>query len=195
VKITTREKRFLIFGGTIVGIALVVYLAVAFFPSRAGISRDVENKKQLLMRQRELLSREEIYKGRIEQYRQRMKLDFARLLPGENPSIASAELQKVLKDMADQNGVEIVRRDILSEEKLPDNLIKVKVRIETQCVPDQLVQFLTAVENYDKLLTIDELVITSFKIAKRWDIRPSITVSGFIAAAESKTAEKAAGAP
>ena len=195
MKITVREKQFLIIGGATVGIGLALYLAVTLLPSRAGISREVENKRQLLMRQRELLSREETYKTRIEQYRQRMKADYARLLPGENSSIASAELQKVLKDMADQNGVEIVRRDILAEEKLPDNLIKVKVRIETQCVPEQLVQFLSSVESYEKLLNVDELVITSFKIAKRWDIRPSITVSGFIAAAEGKTAEKAAGAP
>ncbi len=194
MNVTAREKKFLIFGGATVGIALLVYLAVSYFPSRAGLTKEVESKKQLLLRHRELISQEGLYKGRIDQYRQRLKVDYSRLLKGDNSSIASAELQKVLKEMADQNGVEIVRRDILSEEKLPDNLIKVKVRIETQCVPDQLVQFLAAVENYDKFLTLDELVITSFKIAKRWDIRPSITVSGFIAAPETKTAEKASGA-
>lgn len=193
MNITAREKKFLIFGGVTVAISLLVYLAVAYFPSRAGLSKEVENNRQLLLRHRELISKEAMYKARIEQYKQRLKLDHARLLPGDNASIASAELQKVLKGFADQSGVEIIRRDILSEEKLPDNLIKVKVKIETQCVPDQLVDFISAIESYEKFLTIDDMQITSFKIAKRWDIRPSMTIAGLIASTEAKPAEKPAG--
>ncbi len=193
MNVTAREKKFLIFGGATVAISLLVYLVVAYFPSRAGLSKDVENNRQLLLRHRELISREAMYKNRIEQYKQRLKLDYARLLPGDNASIASAELQKVLKGFADQSGVEIIRRDILSEEKLPDNLTKVKVKIETQCVPDQLVDFIAAIESYDKFLTIDDMQITSFKIAKRWDIRPSMTIAGLIASKEGKPADKPAG--
>ena len=63
------------------------------------------------------------------------------------------------------------------------------------CNMDQLVQFLTAVENYDKLLTVDELSIASFQIQKRWDTRPNVTISGYILSQEAKPEEKAPGGP
>jgi type II secretory pathway component PulM len=194
MKISPREKKFLIIGGAVCLVGLIAYLAVTVMPSRDVIARELEGKKRTLLRQREMVGREAFYKSRAESYRQRLKQDYTRFLPGETPSIAAAELQRVLKELADPTGVEIIRRDIQKEQKLQDNIYKVSVRIETNCVPDQLVQFLTAVQNYSKYLAVEELAITSFKIQKRWEIRPSITVAGLILAPEAKPAEKSAGA-
>jgi type II secretory pathway component PulM len=192
MKITPREKKFLLFGGAALVIGLVAYAAVTLIPSRDLLAREVEGKKRTLLRQREMLGRESFYKTRAETYRQRLKQDYTRFLPGETPSIAAAELQRVLKELADPTGVEIIRRDIQKEQKLQDNVYKISVRIETNCVPEQLVQFLTAVENYSKYLSVDELAITSFKIQKKWEIRPSITVAGLILVPETKPPEKPA---
>jgi type II secretory pathway component PulM len=195
MKVTAREKRFLLVGGAILAIALTVYAVVSLVPSRATLAAEVAAKKRTLLAQRELLSQEEIFKTRVEQYRKRLEQDRTRLLPGDNPNVAGAELQKVLKDFGDKNGVEILRKDIQREQKVQDNLIKVSVHIETNCLPDQLVQFLAAIENYDKFLTLDELTINSFKMQKRYEIRPALTVSGYIAGPDAKPAEKPAGAP
>lgn len=193
MRISAREKKFLIGGGAIILAGLVLYLGVVMVPSRELLSKEVEAKKRALLRQREMVGREDFYKARVEQYQQRLKQDYTRLLPGDNPSIAGAELQRVLKGLADQSGVEVIRRDIQPSQKLQDNLVKVAVRIETNCVPEQLVQFLAAVENYDKFLSVDELAITSFRIQKRWEIRPSVVVAGLITAAENKSEDKAGG--
>ncbi len=193
MRVTAREKKFLVGGGIIVLAGLILYLAVVMIPSRELLSKEVEAKKRALLRQREMIGREGFYKARVEQYRQRLKQDHARLLPGDNPSISGAELQRVLKTLADQSGVEVIRRDIQPSQKLQDNLVKVAVRIETNCTPDQLVQFLASVENYDKFLTVDELAITSFRIQKRWEIRPSVVVAGLIAVAETKSEDKPSG--
>jgi hypothetical protein len=53
---------------------------------------------------------------------------------------------------------------------------------------------LSAVENYDKFLTLDELTINGFRIQRRFEIRPAMTVSGIIAVAENAPAAKPAGA-
>ena len=193
MKVTAREKKFLAGGAAIVLAGILFYFGETLVPNRGVLAKQVEGQKKALLRQREMLRREEFYKARVAQYQLRLKQDYAMLLPGDNPSIAGAELQRILKNLADQNGVEIVRRDIQREQKLQNNLVKVAVRIETNCMPDQLVQFLTAVENYEKHLTVDELAITSFRIAKKWEIRPSITVAGLIAVAESKPVEKTTG--
>jgi type II secretory pathway component PulM len=194
MKVTAREKRFLLVGGAILAVALTVYAVVSLVPSRETLAAEVATKKRTLLAQRELLSQEEIYKTRVEQYRKRLEQDRTRLLPGDNPNVAGAELQKVLKDLGDKNGVEISRKDIQREQKVQDNLIKVSVHIDTNCNPDQLVQFLAAIENYDKFLTLDELTINSFRMQKRYEIRPGLTVSGYIAGPDAKPAEKPAAA-
>ncbi len=195
MKITAREKKFLASGTAVVLAGILFYFGEALVPNREILAKQVEGQKKALLRQRETLKREEFYRTRVEQYQRRLRHDYALLLPGDNPSIAGAELQRILKTLADQNGVEIVRRDIQREQKLQNSLVKVAVRIETNCMPDQLVQFVAAVENYERFLTVDELAITSFRIAKRWEIRPSITVAGLIAVAETKPPEKPAGVP
>ncbi len=195
MKITPREKRVLIVGAAIV-IGAIVYFAVdALIPSRAALAADVTAKKRTLLAERELLGQEGNYKAQIDRYVKRLEQDRSRLLPGDNPNVAGAELQKVLKDLADRNGVEITRKDFQREQKVQDNLIKVPVHIETQCDPDQMVRFLAAIESYDKFLTLDELSVTSFRMQKRYEIRPAFTVSGFIASTpDAKSGDKPAGA-
>ncbi len=192
MKITAREKKYLVIGGGILAMSALLYAGLELIPSGAASTGSVDHKKRVLLQYRETIGREKDYKTRVEQYNQRLTQNMSRLLPFDNPTIAAAELQKVLKDIADQNGVEIIRKDIQKEQRMQD-LVKVAVRIETNCVPDQLVQFLAAVENYDKFLSVDELVINSFRIQKKYEIRPSLVVSGYIAAAETKPAEKIAG--
>ena len=54
-------------------------------------------------------------------------------------------------------------------------------------------KFLAAIENYDKRLSVDELQINSFRIQKRYEMRPILTVSGYILAPETKPETKSAG--
>jgi len=192
VKITAREKRFLWVGGIMCGISLILYLLMLIVPSPGDLTGTVEFNKKLLQRERDAISREETYMARIEQYKARIDQNMARLLPGDNPNVAGAELQKVLKDLADQNGVEIMQRNVQREQKIEDSLIKVSVRIETNCGLDELVRYLAAIESYDKFLTVDELVINSIKMQKKYEIRPSLTVSGYIIAPEAKPEDKPA---
>jgi Tfp pilus assembly protein PilO len=194
VQLNAREKRFVIIGSVVAGLILVYYAVMFGLPSQEGLQGTLELKRRTLLRQRETIARAEQFKASVERSQQRLRQDLTRLLPGDNPSIAAAELQKLLKDIADQNGLEIIRKDIQREQKLQDNIVKVPVRIETNCGPEQLVQFLVAVQNYEKFLTVDELVINSFRIQKRYEIRPSITVAGFIVVPTTAAAPKAAGA-
>jgi type II secretory pathway component PulM len=187
VKISGREKKF-VFAG-VAGVVLIgLYLfGDRMIPSGGDLEANLELKKKLLLKYRETVIDEELYKNRLEQYRQRLRQDQTRLLPGDSSSIAAAELQKVLTDLASQNGVEILRKDIQQEKKLQDNLVKISVKIETNCVLEQLVQFLAAVENYEKFLTVDELAITGYRAQRKYEIRPSILVSGLILGPETKT--------
>ena len=192
MKLTAREKRFIVIGACLVAAVLVFYTATLWLPDRDALSQTVDLKKKMLLKQREALSREDVYKARLDQYRKRLDQDMTRLLPGDNPNVAGAELQKILKDFADQSGVEITQRSIQPEKKLQDGLTKITVKVDTNCAPEQLVQFLAMIENYQKFLTVDEILVNSFKIQKRYEIRPSLTVSGYISPQVKKAPEKPA---
>lgn len=194
MKLTLREKRF-IFAGIIAVVAvLILYATASVLGDRESLSQDVGRKKQLLLKQREIINSEEGYKKRVDQYTRHLEQDLTRLLPGDNSSVASAGLQTILKDFADQSGVAITQKNTLPEKKVPDNemLTKVSVRIETDCNLEQLVDFLIAIENYDKFLKVEELIITSFPIQRRYQIRPSLTVAGYISSPNIEPTEGSA---
>ena len=195
MKVTPREKMSILIA---VGALLVVgifYAVTQLIPDSQSLSREVDLKKKMLRSQRDTLSREDIYKSRLDQYQKQLELDNTRFFPGENASIAGAELQRVVKELADQNGVEIPQRNIQPDKKVPDIATKISVRIEANCTPDQLVQFLAAIEGYEKMLKIDELVISSLRIQKRFEIRPSMIISGYIRATEEKPKDKSPAKP
>jgi len=193
MQITGREQKFIIIGAVAVAIIAVFYFVTAPSPASEEAGLTVEQQRRALLQSREIVAQEPVYRARSEQYRQRLQQLKAMFLPGDNASIAGAELQRVLKDLADQSGVDIVRRTIRGEQKLQNSIVKVSVNIETNCQPDELVKFLTAIENHDKHLSVDELQINSFRIQKRYQMRPILTVSGYILAPEAKPEARSAG--
>jgi len=189
VKVTSREKTVIMVGVAAAAAVLVFYAAIKLVPDTVSLSRTVELKKRMLRTQLETLSREDAYKARLDHYGKRLDQDLKQFLPGDNPSLAGAELQRVIKDFADQSGVEITQRIFLPEKKVHDMVMKVSIRIETNCSPEQLVNLLASIESYEKLLKVDEMVINSLRISKKFEIRPSLTISGFIRAPEEKPKE------
>ena len=187
MKLTAREKRVIIIGACVVAAVGIYYAVNLLLPDSANLSQSVEIKKRMLLRQRETLSREAIYKARLEQLSGSLETYRTRLLSGDNPNVAGAELQKILKDFADQSGVEITQKSILQEKKTPDLLTKISVKIDTNCSLEQLVQFITAIENCEKHLKIDDCRISGYRIQKRFETRPSVTVSGYITTREENS--------
>jgi type II secretory pathway component PulM len=193
MNVTGRERKFIIFGAIALLAIAVFYFVSGTSPVKQEASLSVEQQRRALLQSREILAQEPAYRARADQYRQRLQQLRAKFLPGDNASIAGAELQRVLKELADQCGVDIVRRTIRGEQKLQNGVVKISVNIETNCQPDQLVRFLAAIENYEKHLSVDELQINSFRIQKRYEMRPILTVAGYILVAETKTEAKTAG--
>jgi len=191
VKVSSRERMLILIGIGVAAAVLIFYVATQLVPDGQSLSRDVDLKKRMLRSQRDSLSREDLYKTRLDQYQKQLQQDLTHFLPGENASLASSELQKVIKEFADQSGVEITQRNVQQEKKIQDVAARVTVRIETNCTPEQLVQFLASIQSYDKALKVDELVINAMRLQRKYEIRPSLTISGYIRAPEEKPKAKA----
>ena len=197
MKVTSREK-ILIIIAVIVAIGIAVfYAATTLIPDLESLSREVELKKRMLRSQRETLTRQDSYKLRLEQLKKQFELDKTRFLTGNNATLAGADLQKALRNYADQISLEFNTSNILGEKKIQDLATKVSVQINapapnSTCTPDQLVQLIAFIENYEKLLVIDEMNVSSRYasgirgVQRRYEIQFSMTVSGFIAPQEEK---------
>jgi hypothetical protein len=49
------------------------------------------------------------------------------------------------------------------------------------------VQFIATIENYEKFLRIDDCTISGFRVQRRFEIRPSLTIAGYISTREAKS--------
>lgn len=102
------------------------------------------------------------------------------LLPGATLAQAEQELGKILQNLANASQVELVLKTKLPDQQVSQNLTKMAIRLEPNCNFDQLLRFLDAIKSYEKFLRVEELSIMSFPIQGRTEIRPSLTVSGFV---------------
>jgi hypothetical protein len=194
LKITAREKKYLAICAVVVAAVLFFYAFSWLLENRADVSTKVEQKKKLLSRQRETLDLEADCQKRLDRLRLQLQNDKRRLLPGNSPNVAGSDLGKILEDFANGSGVEITLKTPMPEKKIDDRLMRVSVQIQTNCAIEQLVQFLTAIENYDKSLVVNEFTIYSTyrssilssggALQKR--LSPTLIISGFINAPESK---------
>jgi Tfp pilus assembly protein PilO len=192
VKINPREKIVIIIGAVVAACVLIFYLATLLVPDSQSLARNVDLKKRMLRSQLDKVNREDYFKNLREQYEKHLAQDMTRFLPEDNPSLAGANLQKIVKDFADQSGLEITQRNILQEKRMQDLATKVSVRMETSCSLEQLVQFLSRIENYEKVLKVDEMVMSRLPNPRKMEIRTSLTISGYIALPPEKPAEKPA---
>jgi Tfp pilus assembly protein PilO len=192
VKISPRDKNFLT-AGVIGVIAVAIFYALMSLPNSDELAQKLEQLKDTYNRQTKDLEREPVYRTQIAEYKQRYEKDMAHLLPGDNSTVAGAELLKLLKDFADKDGVNITSRNNLPDKK-QGMLTKISARIDTSCDIEQLVRFLSEIENYSKFLKIEELMISSFRmpVQGKYEIRPNLTVAGYILTQEEKPSEKPA---
>lgn len=194
MKITAREKKFLVAGGTIAIVLLAYFLAPMLIPEDLTVT--VKRKQNALRQERETIGLEEGYKARIAQCQERLAKDRARLWPGGSATAIPA-MQKVLQGVADGSQVEVNSKSILAEQKVQENVTKVAVQLQVNCTLDQLVRFLSGVESNEKFLKVENLMIASRRQGnKDLILVPMLRVVGYVETPSppAKPAEKSGGA-
>lgn len=194
MKISARDKKFLIAGSGVAIVVLAYLLVPMLIPEDRAVT--VKRKQNVLRQERETIGQEEGYKARIAQCQERLAKDRARLWPGGSAT-AIPYMQKALQGIADASQVEINSKSILAEQKVQENVAKISVQLQVNCTLDQLVRFLSGVENYEKLLKVENLMIASRRQGnKDLILVPMLKVIGYVETPSppAKPAEKSGGA-
>ena len=186
VKVSAREKKIL-YTGSVIAVAILIYYGVTLFSPGDGesLAVRVETQANLLRRQKELIGREDLYNRRIEDAKNDIAQIQARLLPGNNATVANTELQRILNDFAEQSGVVITTKNGLPEKKVADSesLIKISTQMQITCGLDQLVDFLRAIKNHDKFIKVEDINVLTAQQQRVMQLRPlTMVVVGYISA-------------
>jgi len=120
-----------------------------------------------LARKRQLLQRYQALQGnkaRVAQTDQALKTTLAALegqfLTGGNPAVAAADLQEIVKNLAETHGLQLTSTKILSPQE-SGPYVEVPIQVQLSSSVDQLTAFLFHLEHHKKLLFIPELEVNA----------------------------------
>lgn len=119
----------------------------------------------------------------------------ARFLPGATPSLAASELQKLVKELAKESGVEVRSERILPAVER-DALQEISVEITFSGGIREVVNFLHQLERTTRLLTLHDFKARVISVGQPRELLTTLTVSGFIQSTGApQKVEKPAGSP
>ena len=145
-----------------VATALFMLLNFGVFPllEHLGTSPEVVQQKQVeLRRDKRLLAEAQLEKTHLTAAADRLKGLEAGLLESPSPSLANAEWQHLVGQLADSKGIQLGSSEFLRIQELGAGYSLVTGRVQLRCRLDQLVDFLVALSSSPKLLSVTRLMV------------------------------------
>jgi len=189
-KLGRRDQIALGIGGS--GVVLFLLLNFGVLPLFEQLSAgtgSVQQKEIELRRDKRLLAEEGIEKTSLAAAREHLKSLEAGLLNATTPSLASAEWQQLVGELAESKGIELGSSELLRTQELGKGYSLVTGRVQFRCRLDQLVDFLVSVAGLPKLLSVTGLSV----VAVQSDPQGRLLVRLTIAAAARSMAQAKVG--
>ncbi len=153
-------------GGGVLLLVLVYLVVVSpIMALEDSWSQEIARKRQLLVKYQSLINS----KAKVVQGNKEMKAALAQaesqFLSGDNPAVASADLQEILKVLTRDHGVQMTSTKVLTPREAGPYL-EVPVQAQLSCTTGQLLTILYQLEHHKKLLFVPELEVN----APRWTV-------------------------
>ncbi|MFQ5481785.1 MAG: type II secretion system protein GspM [Nitrospinaceae bacterium] len=156
-QINLREKRILFLGAALMTVYfLVEFAALPLYRMQEKIDQEIENKILFISRYYAILNQKNYFLKK-EKSNQILEGELDRRFLGKKtPSLAGADLQRILQDKASQGSVHIVQVNT-EKPKYTDGLLTVPVRVTVRSTLRNLTGFLLGIENHAKFLVVESL--------------------------------------
>jgi hypothetical protein len=180
-ELSQRDKRALTLLGA-VGVVLLVAFAVVlpFYSAKSGVASELEEKEQLLGRYVQVLQEEGNYQVELSQLDRVLSGYRQRLLDAQDISMATVQLEEVVRTLAAENGIQVTRSNPLQEREVGENYVKITLQINLRSNMPQLNRFLYALSAHSKFLLVENFFLNSLRSQNQVRIQPRMNVSGFI---------------
>jgi len=127
-----------------------------------GSSPEVVQQNEVeLRRDMRLLAETNLERTHLSAAGDRLKGLEAGLLESSSPSLANAEWQRLVGQLADSKGIELGSSEFLRIQELGAGYSLVTGRVQFRCRLDQFVDFLVALTSSPKLLSVTGLMVSA----------------------------------
>jgi Tfp pilus assembly protein PilO len=179
VNISKRDKKILTIGGLAVAAFLfITYVITPFFESEQEIRDKTEQGEILLKKYEKIINQKSEVEKNLAQMKRNLSKIKGKLLKGSTPSLAAAEMQKMLEKLSKVHDLELKSVKVKEAEKEGDFLvIPLELRLTTDL--NRTRKFLTDLEKNQKYLIIPQLKISVKNQRDPKEVIVTIVVSGF----------------
>jgi len=180
LKITPRDKKFLLGGGVILGVYLLaVWVVQPIYAKQKRMDQKISNKIQFIQKYYEILNHDSYYKSKqIANERTRIFLS-KKFLNETQPGLAAAKLQKIIKGFALQSRVKIQQVRV-EKTKAIDQMPAVPISVTLRSSLRNLSEFVYHMENSEKFLVVEEITTQRINKSNPEELKTRLLVSGFI---------------
>ena len=179
MKISKRDKKILTVGALAAVLIFVVnYVIVPFIQGELDIRERTQQKEMLLQKYEKIMSQRDEIEKKLNQLRGKQNQLNSKLLKGSTPSLAAAEMQKVLEKISKKHGLELKSVKVKDEEERGEFLASpLEVRLITDL--DRTRKFLSDLEKNAKCLVIPKLKISVKNQRDPKEVIVTLVVTGF----------------
>jgi len=176
-KLSRRDRIALGVGAGATALFLLLHFGVLPLLERLGASPEaVQKKESELRREKQLLAEEELEKAHLSAARERLKGLEAGLLESSTPSLANAEWQRLVRQLAESKNIELGSSELLRNQELGAGYSLVTGRATFRCRLDQLVDFLAALAASPRLLSVTGLSVFASQSDPQGRINVQLTI-------------------
>jgi hypothetical protein len=195
LEIRERDRRaisLLVAAAAIFGI--VSFGLLPAFDALKEASSGAGEKEEQLSRYRRALVRKGHYGKLLEQVRKGVNDTEARLIRGDNPTLAAVELQTIVEEAAKKVGLELNQRNVSAAKKKDESFNEITMTLVFEATPSQLAAFLAEIRSAPKFMIVRTAQIAPTQIVyeapKKGDFKKMFRANLTIAAALSNPVRK-----
>jgi type II secretory pathway component PulM len=162
-RLNPRERRVVLGGVLVSATALaIVLLGLPLLHSWAVREQAYAASREEWLRLATLVANTDRLRRTLDERQRAHAADEARLVTGATSALAASALQGLLQRYADESSVQLNRVDVASQPR-PDRPGLLAIPVQLQCQGDiyGLVDFLSRLEQGEKLLAVDELSLNA----------------------------------
>ncbi len=188
LEIRERDRRamFLLVAAAVI-FGIITFGLLPAFDALKEASSGAADKEEQLSRYRRALVRKGHYGRLLEQVRKGVNDAQARLVRGDNPTLAAVELQTFVEEAAKKVGFELSQRNVSAAKKKDEAFNEITMTLVFEATPGQVAGFLAEIRNAPKFITVRSAQIAPTQIIyeapKKGDFRKMFRANLTIAAA------------
>jgi len=172
-----------------VGIMLYDRVLTPLIERRTWVREQLVSQPELFKRSVQYLGREREIQARLDEARRRIKSMDRVLLAGDTPSVIASALQKVVRDIAAKEGIQIATTRVLDSTEA-GSFLRIPIQVDVVGKIDQVANLIKFLDSNPKYLIVDEVNIRSPGNRRRRrrskgpnqaknELRASLVISGF----------------